>query len=82
MSRKLRINAPGAMHHIIARGIESCKIFRDDADCNNFLDRLGGIIDDTGTVCFVWTLIPNYFHLLFRTGLVPIATVAGLLSNR
>ena len=36
------------MHHIIARGIERCKIFRDDADRNNFLDRLGGIIDDTG----------------------------------
>ena len=44
MPRKSRIDAPGAMHHIIARGIERCKIFRDDADCNNFLDRLGGII--------------------------------------
>ncbi len=41
--RKSRINAPGAMHHIIARGIERCKIFRDDADCNNFLDRLEGV---------------------------------------
>ncbi len=50
MPRKSRIDAPGAMHHIIARGIERCKIFRDDADCNNFLDRLGVIIDDTGTV--------------------------------
>lgn len=61
MPRKSRIDAPGAMHHIIARGIERCKIFRDDADCNNFLDRLGGIIDDTGTVCFAWALIPNHF---------------------
>ena len=61
------------MHHIIARGIERCKIFRDDADCNNFLDRLGGIIDDTGMVYFAWVLIPN--HLLLRTGRVPIATV-------
>ncbi len=52
MPRKSRIDAPDAMHHIIARGIERCKIFRDDADRNNFLDRLGGIIDDTGTVCF------------------------------
>ena len=82
MPRKPRINAPGAMHHIIARGIERCKLFRDDADCNNFLDRLGGIINDTGTVCFAWVLIPNHFDLLFRTGLVPNATVAGLLLNR
>lgn len=75
MPRRSRIDAPGALHHIIARGIERCKIFRDDADRNNFLDRLGGIIDDTGTVCFAWALIPNHFHLLLRTGRVPIATV-------
>ena len=75
MPRQSRIDAPGAMHHLIARGIERCKIFRNDADCNNFLDRLGGIIDDTGTVCFASLLIANYFHLLLRTGRVPVATV-------
>lgn len=31
MPRKARIDAPGALHHIIARGIERCKIFRKDA---------------------------------------------------
>jgi hypothetical protein len=41
--------APGALHHIIARGIERCKIFRDKADRNNFLDRLGGIVMETNT---------------------------------
>jgi hypothetical protein len=61
MPRKSRIDAPGALHHIIARGVERCKIFRDDADRNNFLDRLDGIIDDTGTVCFAWALIPIMF---------------------
>jgi REP element-mobilizing transposase RayT len=75
MPRKSRIDAPGALHHIIARGVERCKIFRDDADRNNFLDRLDGIIDDTGTVCFAWALIPNHVHLLLRAGRVPIATV-------
>jgi putative transposase len=63
------------MHHIIARGIERCKIFRDDTDRNNFLDRLGGIVKDTDTSCFAWALIPNHFHLLLRTGRTPIATV-------
>ena len=47
------------MHHIIARGIERCKIFRDDTDRNNFLDRLGGIVKDTDMSCFAWALIPN-----------------------
>jgi len=75
MPRKSRIDAPGALHHIIARGIERSKIFRDNTDRNNFLDRLGGIIKKTNTSCFGWALIPNHFHLVLRTGDVPIATV-------
>ena len=59
MPRKARIDAPGALHHIICRGIERGKIFRDDEDCNCFLDRLGEVLLDTGTPCFAWALIPN-----------------------
>jgi REP element-mobilizing transposase RayT len=32
MPRKSRKYAPGALHHIIARGIERNKIFNDDFD--------------------------------------------------
>jgi putative transposase len=41
MPRKSRIDAAGALHHIIARGIDRSKIFQDDHDRNNLLDRLG-----------------------------------------
>ena len=41
MPRNARIDAPGALHHIIVRGIERRKIFNDDVDRINFLDRLG-----------------------------------------
>ncbi len=41
MPRKVRIDAPGALHHIIVRGIERRKIFKDGTDRINFLDRLG-----------------------------------------
>jgi putative transposase len=44
MPRKSRIDAPGALHHIIARGIDRKTIFDDDADRDNFLDRLGNIL--------------------------------------
>ena len=40
MPRRSRINAPGAIHHIIARGIDRQRIFQDNADRDNFLDRL------------------------------------------
>jgi hypothetical protein len=52
MPRRARIDAPGALHHIIARGIEGCKIFLDDKDRNNFLERLGNVLTDTHTPCF------------------------------
>jgi hypothetical protein len=46
MPRKARIDAPGALHHIINRGIARKAIFNDNADRANFLERLGRIISD------------------------------------
>jgi hypothetical protein len=51
MPRKSRIDAPGALHHIIARGIERMKIFQDDNDQNHFLEWLGVILRETKTPC-------------------------------
>ena len=75
MPRKARIDSVGAIHHIIIRGIERKKIFRNDADRENFIERLGKIITETKTACFGWSFIPNHAHLLLRTGLVSISTV-------
>jgi hypothetical protein len=58
MPRKTRIDAPGAFHHIICRGIERRKIFCDDTDRNNFLKRLENILKETSTPCYGWTLLP------------------------
>lgn len=75
MPRQARIDAPGAVHHIIARGIERGKIFRDDQDREHFIERLGELVAETHTQCFAWALIPNHFHLLLKTGDAPIATL-------
>jgi hypothetical protein len=44
MPRKSRIDVPGALYHIIARGIERNKIFKDDFDRDNFPENLGVIV--------------------------------------
>jgi REP element-mobilizing transposase RayT len=75
MPRQARIDAPNALHHIIVRGIERRKIFHDDRDRKSFLERLGGILEETSTACYAWALLPNHFHLCLRTGTHPIATV-------
>jgi putative transposase len=75
MPRKSRIDATGALHHIIVRGIERSKIFLDDTDRNNFIDRVGGIVAETKTTCYAWALIPNHVHFLIKTGQVPATTI-------
>ena len=75
MPRKARIDAPGALHHVIVRGIEKKAIFKDRFDRTNFLKRLGTILSETGTPCYAWVLMHNHVHLLLKTGLTPIATV-------
>jgi hypothetical protein len=66
MPCKARIDAPEALHHIICRGIE-LKIFNNDTDRENFIDRLVTILKETSTPCYGWALIPNHFHLLLRS---------------
>jgi hypothetical protein len=75
MPRQARIDAPGALHHVIVRGIERRKIFKDNTDRLDFLMRLGKVLSDTHTRCFAWALIPNHFHLLLRNGNRSLATV-------
>ena len=75
MPRQSRIDKPVALHHIICRGIEQRDIFKDDKDRDNFVKRLGSILSETRTPCYAWALIPNHFHLLLRTGKVPVSTV-------
>lgn len=75
MPRQARVDVPCALHHIVARGIERGKIFREEEDYADFLRRLGNLLLQTETKCFAWALIPDHFHLLLKTGNVPIATV-------
>lgn len=75
MPRKSRIDAPGALHHIIVRGIERKPIFKDSRDYEDFLERLGTLLISSSTPCYAWVLMKNHVHILLRTGLVPIATL-------
>jgi putative transposase len=68
MPRKSRLDAPGVLQHVMVRGIEKRKIFLDDTDRHSFVKRLTGLLSVTETECLAWTLVPNHFHLLLRSG--------------
>jgi putative transposase len=67
MPRTPRLDAPGALHHVIARGIEKRPIFRDAVDMEGFVVRLARSTSDGGWRIYAWALLPNHFHLLVRT---------------
>jgi len=75
MPRKSRIDAPGALHHVIGRGIARQEIFLSDEDRDDFLDRLGSVLSWSKTTCYAWALIPNHFHLLLKTGSSSLSSV-------
>src|SRR5882724_795553 len=82
MPRGPRLDAPGTLHHVMARGIERSAIFRDDADRNEFIRRLGQIATVGVFEVFAWALMPNHFHLLLKTGLAPLsAAMRSLLTG-
>ncbi len=81
MPRQARLDAPGALQHVMARGIERRKIFLDDKDRTSFLERLALILEETQTQCYAWALIPNHFHILLRIGTTPLSTVMRRLMT-
>ncbi len=68
MPRQPRLDAPGALHHIIGRGIDRASIFRTDQDREDFVNRLAGLSMAGELIVYAWSLMPNHFHLLLRTG--------------
>ena len=69
MPRLARLDAPGVLHHIIIRGIERRKIFRDDKDRDNFNDRLSLLLPETKTACYEWAFLSNHAHFYFNLNL-------------
>ncbi len=75
MPRNARIDIPGLLQHVIARGIERRPVFLDDQDKRAFLSRLFKLLQETETTCLAWALLENHFHLLLRPKRVKLAEV-------
>lgn len=73
MPRGPRLDAPGVLHHVMARGIERRKIFLDDRDRDDFVSRLAALAKAGAVVVYAWSLMPNHLHLLVRSGNLPIS---------
>ena len=75
MPRNARIDIPGLLQHVIVRGIEKRTIFQDDEDRDDFLSRLGVLLQETETECYAWVLLGNHFHLLLQSNREKLGTL-------
>ncbi len=67
MARPLRLEFPGAVYHVMARGHERSAIFRDDADREKFCSLLAAVVDEEQWELHGYCLMGNHFHLLVET---------------
>ncbi len=67
MARPLRIEYPGAVYHVTARGNARQDIYLTDGDRAAFLEILGGVIEKFRWCCHGYCLMGNHYHLLIET---------------
>ncbi len=75
MPRQARLDIPGALHHIMVRGINKTVIFEDDQDKTRFLERLGKNVTEGKCTVYAWVLMSNHVHILFKSGEEGISSV-------
>jgi putative transposase len=68
MPRQPRLDTPGALHHVMGRGIDGIKIFGRKKDYEDFLVRLQDLCEQGALSIYAWALMDNHFHILARTG--------------
>lgn len=67
MPRRLRYEAPGALHHVVSKGNAGETIVRNDVDRRGFITRLGQVVARSRWDCLAYCLLDTHFHLVLRT---------------
>lgn len=67
MARKLRVQYPGAIYHVMSRGNRRGRIFADDQDRRTFLQTFDEVCQKTGWQVHAYCLMNNHFHAVVET---------------
>jgi REP element-mobilizing transposase RayT len=67
MARQIRIEYPGAYHHVISRGYKRMWIFRDEEDFSRFINDLETVFKSHLLIIHSYCLMHNHFHLFTET---------------
>ncbi len=77
MARAIRIDFPGALHHVIVKGNRGGDIFYNANDREKFLSRLSLLIKRYDFTLYAYCLMDNHTHFLIETGSTPLSKLMG-----
>src|SRR5207237_1582560 len=75
MARKPRVEFEGAFYHVIVRGNQRKKIFRDDGDRLYYLKRVKHYRQRYQFSIYAYVLMSNHVHFLLETRKTPLSKI-------
>ena len=72
MPRKLRVEYPGAIYHVMSRANGKGNVFETDVDRLDFLNTLAECCEKAGFEVHAYCLMRNHFHLVVERRLTAI----------
>ena len=75
MARKPRIEFEGALYHVITRGNQRQRVFKDRGDYERYLKILGNYKIQYDYILYAYVLMSNHVHLLIETKEKPLSKI-------
>ncbi len=82
MARKPRIEFHGAFYHVITRGNQRQKIFKDKQDYIRYLAILSDYKERYKYFLYAYVLMNNHVHLLIQTQETPLSKILQGINQR
>lgn len=82
MARKLRVEYPGAMYHVIQRGNNKERVFERPEDKYVLIEQLRKAVAVDEVELFAYVVMNNHYHLALRTLSIPLNKVMHRINTK
>ena len=82
MPRPLRVDYPGAIHHVGTRGNNDSSIVFDDEDRQHLIKVVAGACARYELDCGAWCLMSTHYHLILRSRTARLSQAMAWINGR
>jgi len=82
MPRKPRVFLEGALYHVYNRTSRGEPVFKAEVSVNTFVGLLRLVAERNGLSVYAWCIMPNHYHVVCRSGPVPLSRTFGVVQGR